>query len=194
MLAVPMLLNQILSVAQSGNITLSAKDLMAEQSNEGVVKLQLFSDKSRVFVPYTSKQDDMGPFGAKPELRSKLQVALIIRKLVEDCACTDLNLSTAPIRLSEYQSFIGAYTIDELADVKNQIAKQIMDPTITQTHRQAELRCVLALVYLQQDRADKAMGQFKQAEKTAGFVLPGEFADLYQALKHPERAHNKPKM
>lgn len=189
-LVLPALIINNLALNHWESIKLSERDLMPTPNpEEQVVNLQLFSTQSRVFVPYNPQTDEMGPFGATPNLQANLQVALIIQKLLEGNSATKLDLSTAPIPLKDYQSFIHQYKPSQLIDIQKQLAEQIMSPALSQTHRQAELRCVLALVYLQQNREDKARAQLKQAEKTTGFTLPNEFTDLYQRLKHPGRSH-----
>lgn len=150
----------------------------------GVTQLQLFSTQAQLFVGNNPQSEKMESF-ENSDLKANLQVTLIMKKLLEGNACTALDLSSAPIPLRDYQSFIKQYKVSELTEMQNQLAEKIKSPALSQTQRQAELRCILALVYLQQDRTDKARAQLKQADKTPGFTLLHEFDNLYNKLKHP---------
>lgn len=132
----------------------------------------------------------LSSYGMPQNLKDDLGIVLILGKLLEGKSATNLNLSTAPIPLMHFQSFIAKYKTSELNDMQKQIAEKIKSPELSKTQRQAELRCVLALVYLQQGRVDRACAQLKQAGKTPAFELREDFKDLYQHLKHPRKSLN----
>ncbi len=163
-------------------------------------KLQLFSPSATAFMPtMTMSLPDLND----PNLETRVNVLIgkIFNDLVDGRA-KQKGISEYPLTIDAYSAFIQKYKPSELIEVYDQLATVIKDPALSGSQRQAEARCVLALVNLERAQrsndettqhtfTQKAIAQLKQAAKTDGFTLPHVFAELQHQLQHPGRQTNK---